>query len=344
MKLRDIVLEQIHHQETSRIPFTLGFEEGLDKRLDEHYGSTEWRERIPRYIAHVTTVDEDRKVPLDDTHYRDGFGSVWSTAGRPFHLVEPALRAPSFKGYQFPEAEVFIDATRGKQAMEACERHRDSFLVAGFGWGIFERSWNIRGFEEALTDAIAEPEFYEELLDRILGLHLDFVKATVRLPVDGIMLSDDWGHQRGVLLGPERWRRFLKPRLAKLYAAVHDAGKLVLSHCCGDVADIMPDIIEIGLDVLESVQPEAMNPYELKKKWGDKITFWGGLGSQSTIPFGSRRTIFDEVKRLCREMARGGGYILAPAKSLQPETPAENAAAVLEAFLKFSGHDGAGLR
>jgi uroporphyrinogen decarboxylase len=96
----------------------------------------------------------------------------------------------------------------------------------------------------------------------------------------------------------------------------------------------MPDIIEIGMDVLESAQPEpaGMNPYELKRKWGEKITFWGCLGSQSTIPRGTPDEIRQEVRRLKREMGRGGGYILAPAKPLQPETPVENAAAVVEAF------------
>jgi uroporphyrinogen decarboxylase len=99
----------------------------------------------------------------------------------------------------------------------------------------------------------------------------------------------------------------------------------------------MPDIIEIGLDVLESVQPEArgMNPYELKKKWGDQITFWGCLGSQSTIPFGTSEQIHAEVRRLRREMGHGGGYILAPAKALQPGTPKANAVAVVEAFTEL---------
>jgi uroporphyrinogen decarboxylase len=97
----------------------------------------------------------------------------------------------------------------------------------------------------------------------------------------------------------------------------------------------MPDLIEIGLDVIESVQPEAvdMNPYELKRRFGEKITFWGGLGSQSTIQFGSPREIKAEVEKLRREMGIGGGYILAPSKALQPGTPVENAAAVVEAFL-----------
>ncbi|MBT3292157.1 MAG: uroporphyrinogen decarboxylase, partial [Victivallales bacterium] len=166
-----------------------------------------------------------------------------------------------------------------------------------------------------------------------------FVKETVQLPVDALMFGDDWGDQRGVILGPERWRKFIKPCWARVYQAVHDAGKIVMSHSCGSVAEIIPDLIEIGLDVLESVQPEAagMNPYTLKKQWGDKITFWGCLGSQSTIAFGSPAEIQSEVQRLCREMGKGGGYILAPAKSLQPETPTENAVALIEAFTEQAG-------
>jgi uroporphyrinogen decarboxylase len=138
-----------------------------------------------------------------------------------------------------------------------------------------------------------------------------------------------------VTLGAERWRRFLKPRWAQLFAATHEAGKLVLCHSCGSVVEIIPDLIEIGLDVLESCQPEAegMNPYALKRRFGRDLTFWGGLGTQSTIPFGTPAEIRAEVAKLKREMARGGGYILAPAKPLQPETPTANAVAVFESFV-----------
>lgn len=225
-----------------------------------------------------------------------------------------------------------------QRARQTCEKSRDSFIVAYFYWGLFERSWTLRGFENALMDAIAEPDFYEEMLDRLTEQYLAFVDYSIDLPIDGFLFGDDWGDQRGVILGPDRWRKFIKPRWAKIYQKVHDRGKFVLSHCCGSVADIMPDIIEMGLDVLESVQPEPadMCPYELKSKWGDKITFWGCLGSQSTIPFGTPAEITDEVARLTSEMGRGGGYILAPAKELQPETPTENAVAVVEAFTNQS--------
>jgi len=98
------------------------------------------------------------------------------------------------------------------------------------------------------------------------------------------------------------------------------------------VTDIMPDIVEIGLDVLESCQPEAMDVYALKRDYGEHITFWGGLGTQRMTPFATPAEIRHEVRRLIAELGRGGGYILAPAKGLQPETPTENAIAVIEAF------------
>ena len=334
MKPRDYVLEQIHHHETSPVPFTLNFEGNVGERLDAHYGTEAWRERLTPYIVSVGAVDSEDSEPIDEAHTRDAYGSVWRTDRRPKHLEVAAISEPSFEHYTFPGPDRLLKPEQKQEAREKCEQHADSFLVSSIAWGLFERSWVLRGFENAMMDAIAEPDFYEELLDKLTDLYLAFVEYAVDLPVDAIMFGDDWGDQRGVILGPERWRKFIKPRWAKLYDVAHAHGKLVMSHCCGSVAEIMPDIIEIGLDVLESVQPEAagMNPYELKKKWGDRITFWGGLGSQSTIPFGTPEDIRREVRQLCREMGRGGGYILAPAKGLQPETSTENAVAIVEAF------------
>lgn len=339
MKPRDFVLEQIHHRETSPVPYSLRFEGDVAERLDVHYGGKAWRDRFNTFIDGAQLVDAERKTPTDRAGYhRDPYGSIWREDRRPSHLEEPALAAPSLEGYRWPRTEEFFaDDQRVADARQLCrDRRGESFLLSTIGWGLFESSWGIRGFQNALMDVVAEPDFYEELLDRITEQMLAFLDFTCRqLPdLDAIMFGDDWGNQRGVTVGPDRWRKLFKPRYARIYQAAHDRGKIVISHCCGSVVDIMPDIIEIGLDVLESVQPEAagMNPYELKKTWGDKITFGGGLGSQSTIPFGTPQEIHDEVNRLCREMGKGGGYILASAKPLQPETSTENAAAVVEAF------------
>ena len=334
MKPREAVLAQIRHEETDPVPYTLAFEQNVGEAMAEHYGDPDWQKRLTPYMVHVSAVETNPRTPIDDVFARDGHGGIWRMDRRPWHLETPPLPEPSFDGYDFPKPESFFRPESKAAAFQTCEERKDSFLVGGLGWGLFERSWNLRGFENALMDAVAEPDFYEEMLDRLTELYLAFVEYTVDLPVDGILFGDDWGDQRGVILGPERWRKFIKPRWARIYDAVHAAGKIAMSHSCGSVADIMPDIIEIGLDVLESVQPEAagMNPYELKKKWGDKIAFWGCLGSQSTIPLGTPEQIHTEIARLCREMGKGGGYILAPAKPLQPETPIENAVAIVEAL------------
>lgn len=331
---RDAVLEVLAHRTVRPLPYTLAFEDDVARRLDAHYQSTTWRERITPYILQVAAVDTDAKTAISETHSRDAYGGIWRTDLRPWHLVTPPLSEPSWGEYIFPAPEVFFRPDWKEQARQTCAQHPDSFLIGGLGWGLFERSWNLRGFENVLMDAIIEPDFFEEMLDRLMHLYLAFVDYTADLPIDGILFGDDWGDQRGVILGPERWRKFLKPRWARIYDAVHAHGKVVMGHSCGSVAEIITDLIEIGMDVLESVQPEAagMNPYELKKRWGKDITFWGCLGSQSTIPFASPDEIAREIRHLAQEMGEGGGYILSPAKPLQPETPTENAVAIIDMF------------
>ncbi|NPV07461.1 MAG: hypothetical protein HPY83_05775 [Anaerolineae bacterium] len=338
MTPREMVIAQLQHEETPYVPYTLDFEGDVAERLDTHYGSARWRQWVDNHLRAVPGADLGTPDPASGPLVRDLHGTLWRTDRRPVHLEEPALREPSLEGYHFPTMDQVFPPGHLEASRRAAESLRERYFVyAGIGFGLFERTWTLRGFNDALMDAAADPDFYDELVERVARHQLDLLDRVLELPIDGIRFSDDWGYQRGVLLGAERWRRFIKPRLARLYRRVHDAGKYALSHCCGNVAEVLPDLIEIGLDCLESVQPEAMDPYELKRQYGDRIAFWGGLGSQSTIPFGTPASIRAEVNRLCHEMGRGGGYILGPAKALQPETPTANAAAVVESFLAQAG-------
>jgi len=339
MNPAEIVAAQIRHEETEVVPYTLAFEEEVGSRLDAHYRNPGWRDRLTRYIEAGSVVETMKKLPTGKLGYEvDPYGSVWRTDRRPFHLERPGLEAPTLSGYSWPTPEeFFVDHSRlGRTSAWMRERAGTTYLAANLGWGLFETSWGLRGFENALSDSIAEVDFYHELIDRITEQFLRYIEFTCdSLPeADAIMFGDDWGYQHGVLVGPDRWREFFKEPYRRIYDAVHRRGKTVISHCCGSIVDILDDVVEIGLDVLESVQPEArgMNPYELKSKWGDKLCFWGALGSQSTIQFGPPEEIHREVRRLRTEMSVGGGYILAPAKGLQPGTPTENAVAVVEAF------------
>lgn len=340
MTPREVILAQIEHKETCPVPYTLGCEDPeLGRKLREHYGNEHWRELFPTYMAGVGGFDLIARTAVDEVYARDVYGTKWRLDRRPWHMEEPGLKEPSLQRYAFPTLDQFVSPTFAEDVQKALDTNRDSFTIIHMGWGLFEQAWGIRGFENAMMDAVAEPEFYEEFLGKLTELRLGMVRLCADLPADAIMFGDDWGDQRGVIIGPERWRQFLKPCWARIYDAVHAQGKFVVSHCCGSIADIMPDVIEIGLDVLESVQPEpvGMNPYDLKKLYGDKITFWGCLGSQSTIQFGTPRQIQQEIQRLASEMGRGGGYILAPAKALQPGTPFENALAVVQGFTEQEG-------
>jgi len=339
------VIMQIEHQETDFTPYTLGFDPGsnYEAKLDDYFGTDRWRSLINNHIHPLPWISERFVMEWPSTRERwtDIYGNTWQLNERPWKLIEPALKEPSMRGYRLPTAQECFDADWEENVLREIEEYADYFVVPFFGMGLFERIWSLRGFEQSLVDIVEHPVFYQELLDRLTDHYLGIIDRLVQLPADGIMISDDWGYQGGIIVGPDRWRDLFREPAARIYARVHQAGKYMISHSCGSLAPILPDLIEIGLDVYESVQPEAKgnDPYELKRLYGDQLTFWGGLGSQSTIPFGTPATIKEEVARLCREMGRGGGYILAPAKDIQPETPVENAAAVIEAFLEQSGAD-----
>ena len=334
---KERVIAQINHIETDRVPYHLTFDPGshIEERLDGYYGNDAWRRQIDNAIFQLPLPSMEINLDLGKERYTDAYGSEWRLDLRPFSLEKPALSRPSLDGFSFPKVDDLFDDDFEAKALEVIEREKDRFLVAAYGFGLFERSWVLRGFENVLMDIVVNTDFYEELLDKLLDHQMEILDRLLKLPVDGIWFFDDWGFQQGVLIGPDRWRKLFKPRYELLYRRTHDSGKYVLTHCCGCIEEILGDAIEIGLDVYQSVQPEPKNnnPYALKRQFGDKITFWGGLGSQGIIPYGTPAEIKKEVDRLCQNMSIGGGYILGPAKEIQPETPNENIAAVVEAFI-----------
>jgi uroporphyrinogen decarboxylase len=335
---RELVIEQIQHHETQPIPYVLGLEDEVAHQLDRYWGSADWRTRIDDALAWLPMPHDDLGISDWEPGVltTDLFGAKWRTNGTLTHLEEWPLKAPSLEGYTFPAVEDCFSPGWGEAAQAAiAANHNQKFMVCGIGFGVFERAWTLRGFDNVLADSAENPRFYQELVERITDHQLLLLERILELPIDGIMFSDDWGYQKGVILGPARWRKMIRPCYERLYARVHQAGKATFNHCCGSIAAIIPDLIEIGLDVYESVQPEAANnnPYELKRLYGKDITFFGGLGAQS-MPHYTPDGVRAEIRKMRSEMGRGGGFILAPAKPVPNGTPAEVAAAVVEEFLR----------
>ncbi|MCL1858500.1 MAG: hypothetical protein FWF92_04630 [Oscillospiraceae bacterium] len=342
MTAREILLNSMKHigNPENIVPYTIGFDSfELEEKVNQYYGES-WHKRIRQFIHSPMGVNTTREVPIEGkaNYARDVFGSIWYTGKLPWHLETPVLPEPSFKNYTFPTIDDFVapleEVNLKKYAREQNEQRPDLFRVINMGWGIFEQTWRIRGFEETMCDIAAEEEFYGELVDRIADLYVQMVEYCADVEADAFLFGDDWGSQQGILMGPGKWRKFIKPAWKRVYDKVHGQGKYAISHSCGNIHEIYPDLIEIGLDMHESAQPEppGMNPFELKKQFGDKIGFWGTLGSQSVIPFWKPDEIKEHIRKLKKEMNVNGGYILAPAKPFQPETPVENAVAVIDAL------------
>jgi uroporphyrinogen decarboxylase len=188
----------------------------------------------------------------------------------------------------------------------------------------------LRGFEDWFCDIMLNPRRLEALFDAVLEVTLRIAKhqlAEVGREVDIVICADDLGAQTGLQMNYEKYVQLIKPRHEKFFRQVHEMtpAKLLL-HTCGSVARIIDDLIEIGVDILNPVQPSAagMNPLELKKRYGSRLAFWGGPDAQNTLPFGSAGDIKKMVEDLVEGMGKGGGFILSSCHNIQPDVPLEN--------------------
>ena len=238
-----------------------------------------------------------------------------------------AMETPDFipATYDFGNLEVFAESIRNLR------EYTDMYILAEVWTSDFEKAYFSRGLEFFLADMAAEPEFARELLDFITEKNLSVLREFIKTPgLDGVLLGNDWGSQRDLLMSPGTWRTLLKPGARKEYELIHEAGLDVWVHSCGDIRKIMPDLCEMGANVLNPVQPECMDIYELKERYGADMTFWGGINTQRTLPYGTTEEVREETRRVTEAMSRGGGYIIAAAQGIQADVPFENLCALVD--------------
>jgi uroporphyrinogen decarboxylase len=229
--------------------------------------------------------------------------------------------------YPFPDPD---DARRYADFERVLVEKGDRFYVVPIGFSLFERAWTLAGLEELLGAMMSDAAFVHTLLDRIVEFNLTIIERAGAFDIDAVQFGDDWGHQGGLLMGPKLWREFIKPRVREMYAAVKARGKYVIIHSCGKVDELFDDLIECGVDVFNPFQPEVMDVFAIKRRYGERLCFFGGISTQRTLPYGSVAQVRDEVMRLLDEVGAGGGYIAAPAHAIPPDAKPENIAAMLD--------------
>ncbi len=328
MTPRETILQAFSFEEINPVPYHIPMEDDVAQRITAYYGSDEWKQKIVPYLSLFMFGFGGPEIA--NGRRKDIFGVVYEE-GNILHVLEHPLVDGILDSYQWPDPSTVFDWNGLHHLISPATQ---SYRCAGLAFGLFERAWLLRGMEELLVDMLINPAFVDELLDRILDFHLHTLDcAAEHLNIDAYFSGDDWCDQRGAIMGADLWRRFFKPRLARLIARCHDHGLPFICHSCGNVLPLVDDLLEIGLDGLESLQPEAMDIFELKRKTKGRMILIGGMGVQSTMRFGTPDDVHHQLERLQQEMGNGGGYVLAPAKALLPDTPTENAVALLEAVV-----------
>ncbi len=299
----------------------------------------------PTHIAGVEIVDDgeywamwDRwgskmRMPKDNPLYYD-----WVE----FPIGEPTLEA--LKAYQWPEPDPPEQIAGLKKRAEHLRATTDYALVgsAVIGGGIFEQACRVMGMEQFMMAMLTAPEFCARLVDGITDIYIESVDrylAEVGGLIDVFTFWDDVATQQGWMISPDSYIDVIKPRQKRLFEAIKSRTDAKLFyHGCGAVYELIPHLIEIGVDIINPVQvsAEGMDSKQLKKAYGNDITFWGGgVDTQKVLPFGTPDQVRDEVKRRIDDFAPGGGFVFAAVHNVQAFVPPENIEAAFDTALNY---------
>ena len=331
---KQLVINALQHQHNDFCPYTIWIKDpSLRAMFSHYYGVGDIYQQIItnhiEFCGHIKALHN----PLSDNIVQDEFGSRIKHSLIP-HVIKPALEYPTLEGYHFPDLTTEMHFAG---IAEKTRKFSDRFRIVQLLELFFERAWNLRGTETFLIDILYEPKFVEALLDNLMVLMLkciDKILTDHSDNIEAIGWTDDYGGQTGLLINPNTWRKMFKPRLKIICERIRLGGKYVYFHSCGNIEAILEDLIEIGVDIINPIQPETMDIFKLKRNYGRDITFFGGIGTQHNLVNGTPNQVTDEVIHCIRKVGKSGGLIVAPAKEIMPEVPFDNAIALIQALTK----------
>ena len=315
--------------------FAMSSGDALDGFLENHLQITSMMDDIFRYRGDHEFLRRAEKtifarVDWAKGHLQDRWGVGYDINTDGICVIHHPLKGASdaeLKNYQPPDPDV-----PGNYSMveEDLRKYSREYLVLMSGYlGIFERAWFLMGYEEFLIGIATNSRAVSILLEKILEYKIAVAKKTVALGVEIGHTGDDFGGQTALMFSRDMWRRHFKPLYKKLWKVFKDAGLPIIHHSCGNVTDILGDFIDLGLDVIEPVQ-NVMDFAQLKKDFGQHLTFWGGIGTQTTLPFGTPDQVRKETRSVIETLGRGGGLIIAPDQEIMADVPADNVVAYVE--------------
>ncbi|MGE5529809.1 MAG: uroporphyrinogen decarboxylase family protein [Patescibacteria group bacterium] len=344
MESREVVRRAIRHQMPPRVPVVNLWVDWVkwahERPREEVERAQELMRGIPEDAIRMFYDPPAGWAPRKDLPadlIDDEWGVVWTRVSQRVvrHPLQEGWHEPVGFSWPDPDAPGRLDKA---QAAKAANKEGRYFL--GLVWfTLFERMWFMRGMENLLVDPLLDYESFKAFRDRMVEFNMRMIGHWLDLGVDGIFMSDDWGSQRGLLINPADWRRLYKPCYKEMFDVIKAAGADVWMHLCGDISSIIPDLIEIGLDVYNPLQPQAVDIAWLKREFGGHLCFNGGVDVQGTLPNGTPDEVDREVRMLISTLAdKSGGYILGTSHTVLPDTPLANLEAMVRAIGKYAGN------
>lgn len=327
MTPRERVLAAVRHKGFDRIPHQLDTTDGANQVLSNYFHDENYAWKV--LDNHLLRCKNKAHRYDVDGGYHDLWGVEWYTGndGTMGMTRGVVLPEPDLSGYAFPVPDPMRIQT---QIDDMIEKHPDRFRIFEASHTLFEPAWGLRTMEEMLCDMLTEPEFTEKLFDQILEYQLGVIDAAAARPIDCIMFGDDWGQQKGLIMGAPLWRRWIQPRMRRLFDRVKQHGLLVCLHSCGDLREILGDLIDMGLDIYNTFQPEIYDVEKFSREYGGKLTIYGGISTQGVMAFGTPQEVRDETRRMM-DLLGPQGYIVSPTHQITPDTPVANVLAFMDA-------------
>ncbi|MEW5816180.1 MAG: uroporphyrinogen decarboxylase family protein [Spirochaetota bacterium] len=334
MTPRERVLKALRKEPVDRVPVFMWFHPETLKILEKvleipkaYLGDAMGNDIHQTWVNNNYAMEGIIHETEGETH-RDDWGIVWEYKHSFNQIKEYPFGQATIEevlAYHFPYDKI---DTFMKPMADITANSKGYFLGCDVSPCAFEMYWRLRGMENTFMDFALNPKASKEMIDRCIDFSITLAETAFdRFPLDWLWTGDDVASQQGMLFSPALWRGYIKPGLKRLFDVGKRHSSWVAYHCCGALRPIIPDLIEIGLNVLNPVQGNCpgMNPLELKKEFGEELFFMGGLDTQYTLPRGNLKEVRKSTMELIEGMTSdGGGYILAANHSIPPETPLEN--------------------
>lgn len=341
----------VEHRRPERILYHADFVEDLRRRVVDHIGT----EDIAGHFGFFSPVGLGPKrpeglQPIDYSRYWEGedlpqgtqidANGVAMVPSGMYHFwgyVSPLRNAQSLEEIESYPIDDMRDWDWSHLDAVVTDAHAQGRVVSAFPGHMYETAWQVRGLEQFLMDVIERPSWAECLLERIAEQNQVRARAYARAGADLIQCGDDVASQVALLFSPTVWRKMIHSRWARIWAEIKSINPrcIIWYHSDGNIIDIVPDMVEAGLDILNPLQPECLDVDAIHARFGTRLSFDGTIGTQSTMPWGTPRQVRERVEEVVTRYGASGGLIIAPTHVLEPEVPVENIVALADACREF---------